>query len=55
MCQYRCRTLVELEVLSEETLTEPDSSVSIQQSFVIVVSDPASILDLAHHVAYSRP
>lgn len=50
-----CRTLVELEVVGEEDLAEPDFGVSVEQSFVVVVGDSSAILHFTDHVAYCRP
>ena len=47
--------LVEVERRSEHVLTEPDLAEREQQTLVKVVCHAAAILDLAEHVAHTRP
>ena len=46
---------MELEVVGEDVVAEPDLGVGVEQSLVIVVSHPTSVLHLADHVPDRRP
>ena len=47
--------LVKAEIRSKHIFTEPNFSKCVQQSLVIVIGDPASILNLSYHVADGGP
>lgn len=46
---------VEVEISAEHVLIEPHLRKCVQEAFVIVISHPPAILDLADHVAHSVP
>lgn len=48
-------SLVKGEIWAKHIFTEPNLSKRIQQPLVVVISDPASILNLSYHVADSGP
>lgn len=47
--------LVEAELVSEHIFAEPDPGKSVQEVFVQVIRDPASVLDFPEHVAQADP
>lgn len=47
--------LVEKEIRSKHIFTKPDFSECVQQTFVIVISHPATILNLPYHIANCSP
>lgn len=48
-------SLVKAEIWSKHIFAEPNLSKCVQQSLIIVISDSASILNLAYHVADGGP
>lgn len=48
-------SLVKAEIWSKHIFTEPNLGKCVQQSLIVVISDSASILNLAYHVADGGP
>jgi len=46
---------MELEVVGEDVLAEPDFGVGVEQTFVVVVGDSAAVLHFTDHVPHGRP
>ena len=47
---YVMCTFVEVEFIAESVWTEPDLSVCIQKSFIVVVRNTSAVVDFTNHV-----
>ena len=47
---YVMCTFVEVEFIAESVWTEPDLSVCVQESFIVIISNTTAIVDFTNHV-----